>query len=559
MRLRRLPLKGARLADRRSRIRGVHWEMRRWSGADQVSFQSGRDVMATAAPAVAMRGIRKRFGAVAANDGVDLTVAAGSVHGIVGENGAGKSTLMSILYGLISADSGSIDVNGAAAQIRHSRDAMRLGIGMVHQHFMLVDTFSALDNVLLGAEPGWHLPGARAQAREQLQALMRDSGLQVRLDAPVEELPVGERQRLEILKALYRGARILILDEPTAVLTPQETDQLFDTLRALRARGTTILLITHKLKEIIALTDAVTVMRAGRVVLDSATADTTTDALAQAMVGRRVQLGRGSAAVAVARGEPLLHAERLPWRDSAGVTRLADVSLTLRPGEIVGVAGVSGNGQSELLDALSGLLVPDAGELRLAGRHFTPTAWLDPTTARALALAHVPEDRQLRGLVLPFAAWESAVLGYHARPRYDRGGWMLQGTMLSDAAAMMERYDVRPRDARIRSGQFSGGNQQKLVLAREASPEPRVLLVGQPTRGVDIGAIEFIYGRLRAMRDAGGAVLVVSSELDEIIALADRVLVMACGRISGELPIDACTEGALGRLMGGAALAEAAA
>ncbi|MFI4928717.1 MAG: ABC transporter ATP-binding protein, partial [Burkholderiales bacterium] len=509
------------------------------------------------APAVALRGIRKRFGAVQANDGVDLTVAAGTVHGIVGENGAGKSTLMSILYGLMSADSGSIAVDGQPVQIRHSRDAMRHGIGMVHQHFMLVDTFSALDNVLLGAEPGWYMPAARAQARAALQVLMRDSGLQVRLDEPVEALPVGERQRLEILKALYRGARILILDEPTAVLTPQETDQLFGTLRSLRARGTTILLITHKLKEIVALTDAVTVMRAGRVVLDCATADTSTDALAQAMVGRRVQLGRGSSDATTAQsGPPLLQAGGLRWRDAAGVTRLANVSLTLRAGEIVGIAGVSGNGQSELLDALSGLLVPDAGTLQLGGRHFTPASWLDPSTARELALAHVPEDRQRRGLVLPFAAWESAVLGYHARPRYDRHGWMMHGAMFADATAMMERYDVRPRDARIRSGQFSGGNQQKLVLAREAMPEPKVLLVGQPTRGVDIGAIEFIHGRLRAMRDAGGAVLVVSSELDEILALADRVLVMNAGHISGELPIDACTENALGRLMGDAGQSE---
>src|SRR5215831_9042227 len=289
MRLRRLPLQGATPADWRSQIRGVRLGMRRWSVATR-----NDEVVSSAAPAVALRGIRKRFGAVAANDGVDLTVAAGSVHGIVGENGAGKSTLMSILYGLINADSGSIEVHGQPAQIRHSRDAMQVGVGIVHQHFMLVETFSALDNVLLGAEPGWYLPGARAQARAQLQALMRDSGLQVRLDTEVEELPVGERQRLEILKALYRGARILILDEPTAVLTPQETEQLFATLRQLRARGTTILLITHKLKEIIALTDAVTVMRAGRVVLDCATADTTTDALAQAMVGRRVQLGRGN-------------------------------------------------------------------------------------------------------------------------------------------------------------------------------------------------------------------------------------------------------------------------
>jgi ABC-type uncharacterized transport system ATPase subunit len=507
---------------------------------------------AGAAPAVAMRGIRKRFGAVQANDGVDLTVTAGTVHGIVGENGAGKSTLMSVLYGLIQPDDGTIQIDGAPVHIRHSRDAMQRGVGMVHQHFMLVDTFSALDNIVLGAEPDWRLPAARAAARKRLEELMRDSGLQVRLDSAVEDLPVGERQRLEILKALYRGARILILDEPTAVLTPQETDQLFGTLRQLRARGTTILLITHKLKEIMALTDAVTVMRAGRVVLDCATADTSTDALAQAMVGRRVQFGRSEGTKKTPRGAPLLQASHLSWRDSLDVTRLADVSLTLHAGEIVGIAGVSGNGQSELLDALSGLLVPDDGTLHFAGRTFTPSHWLDPATARDLALAHVPEDRHRRGLVLPFAAWESGVLGYHGLPRYGRHGWMVHGAMRADTAQMMERYDVRPRDPDVRSAQFSGGNQQKLVLAREAMPQPQVLLVGQPTRGVDIGAIEFIHGRLRAMRDAGGAVLVVSSELDEIFALADRVLVMTCGRITGEMPIEDCTEAALGCLMGDA-------
>jgi simple sugar transport system ATP-binding protein len=357
---------------------------------------------------------------------------------------------------------------------------------------------------------------------------------------------------------LARGARILILDEPTAVLTPQETEQLFVTLRQLRANGTTILLITHKLKEIVALTDAVTVMRAGRVVLECATADTDVDTLALAMVGRRVQLGRVSAAVRADKERVVLQASGLSWRDALGVPRLADVSLALRAGEIVGIAGVSGNGQSELLDALSGLLEPDAGELVLQQQRFVPGRWLDPATARRLALAHVPEDRHRRGLVLPFAAWESAVLGYHTLARYSQRGWMNQGAMHSDTVAMMERYDVRPRNADIRCSKFSGGNQQKLVLAREAMPQPQILLVGQPTRGVDIGAIEFIHGRLRAMRDAGGAVLVVSSELDEILALADRVLVMNSGRIGGELPIDDCTEAALGSLMGGGTQPEAA-
>jgi general nucleoside transport system ATP-binding protein len=495
---------------------------------------------------------------VHANRAVDLTVAAGTVHGIVGENGAGKSTLVSILYGFYQADSGRIEIEGKPVAIRHSHDAIALGIGMVHQHFMLVDSFSALDNIMLGAEPSWSLTRSRREVRARLDTLMRETGLVVALDTPVSELPVGERQRLEILKALYRGARILILDEPTAVLTPHETEQLFVVLRGLRARGTTVLLITHKLKEIMALCDAVTVMRQGAVVLDTPIAQTSIDALAQAMVGRRVHTGRDATQAPHPAGDVLLRAEHLSWRDALGVARLADVSLTLRAGEIVGVAGVSGNGQSELLDLLSGLRVPQSGRLTVGTQSFDPAHWLTPRHARDLRIAHVPEDRHKRGLVLPFPAWESAVLGYQDRARYNRRGFLRRDAMRDDCAQMMERYDVRPRAADLRSSKFSGGNQQKLVLAREAAPEPRVLLVGQPTRGVDIGAIEFIHGRLRAMRDAGGAVLVVSSELDEILALADRVIVMNAGRVAGELPIEQCDEATLGRLMGGASQAQAA-
>jgi general nucleoside transport system ATP-binding protein len=508
--------------------------------------------MSTAAPAVAMRAIDKRFGAVHANRAVDLTVRAGTVHGIVGENGAGKSTLMSILYGFYTADSGSIEIDGQPAPIRNSHDAIARGIGMVHQHFMLVDTFTALDNIMLGAEPSWSLPAARSEVRAKLEALMRETGLTVSLDSEVADLPVGERQRLEILKTLFRGARILILDEPTAVLTPQETEQLFIVLRGLRARGTTILLITHKLKEIMALCDQVTVMRTGAVVLDTPIAETSIDALAEAMVGRSVHLGRVAGAKRTAPGEVLLRANALSWRDALGVPRLAGVSVDLRAGEIVGIAGVSGNGQSELLDTLSGLLVPQEGSLQIGSHSFTPTSWLTPARARELAIAHVPEDRHKRGLVMSFGAWESAVLGYQQRPRYSAGGWLKPRAMREDCATMMDEYDVRPRACDLRSSKFSGGNQQKLVLAREAAPRPRVLLVGQPTRGVDIGAIEFIHGRLRAMRDGGGTVLLVSSELDEVLALADRVLVMDRGRIVGELPIERCSEAELGRLMGGA-------
>ena len=506
-----------------------------------------------------MDGISKRFGAVQANRAVSLSVPAGTAHGIVGENGAGKSTLMAILYGFYQADAGAIQIEGVPVQIAGSKAAIALGIGMVHQHFMLVETLSALDNIMLGAEPDWRLGPAREKVRARLHTLMQDTGLQVRLDCAVEDLPVGERQRLEILKALYRGARILILDEPTAVLTPQETEQLFVTLRRLRDAGTTLILITHKLKEIMAVCDAVTVMRAGAVVFDGLIADCSLDQLAEAMVGRRVNLGR-DAAPRAAPGATLLAAEDLQWRDAMGVQRLDSVSLNLRAGEIVGVAGVSGNGQSELLALLSGMRAAQAGRLTLGGQVFRPGQWLGPAVARQLGLAHVPEDRHRCGMVLAFAAWETAELGYQRSARFASAwGWMKRQAMRRSTEQMMAAYDVRPRNADLKAAKFSGGNQQKLVLAREAlAPErpPQVLLVGQPTRGVDIGAIEFIHGRLRAMRDAGGAVLLVSSELDEILALSDRVLVMDRGRIVGELAIADCTEAALGRLMAGASAAE---
>jgi simple sugar transport system ATP-binding protein len=495
--------------------------------------------------------MHKRFGAVLANVDVNLTVRAGTVHGLVGENGAGKSTLMSVLYGFYQADSGSIAVNGSDVEIHNADDAIALGIGMVHQHFMLVDTLSALENVMLGAEPHWLLQRASAKVRGKLETLMHATGLHVQLDIMVADLAVGDRQRLEILKALYRGAKVLILDEPTAVLTPQETLQLFEVLRGLRAQGTTIILITHKLKEVMALCDYVTVMRAGQVVEELPIAHATIAGLAEAMVGRKVHIGRVEGDVRQP-GEVLLSAQGLEVKDAMKVLRLSGVNLQLRSGEIVGVAGVSGNGQSELLDVLSGLLTPFKGELNVLGQQFSPNSWLDPQTARSLGLAHVPEDRHARALVMAFAAWESAVLGYDGLSQYCSGPWMRHEAMQHATSDMMERFDVRPRDPGLLSSKFSGGNQQKVVLARELGQAPKVMLVGQPTRGVDIGAIEFIYSQLRAMRDAGCAVLVVSSELDEILALSDRVIVMNQGRIAGELAIAECTEAGLGLLMTGA-------
>ncbi len=495
--------------------------------------------------------MHKRFGAVLANVDVNLTVRAGTVHGLVGENGAGKSTLMSVLYGFYQADSGTIAVNGSDVEIHNADDAIALGIGMVHQHFMLVDTLSALENVMLGAEPHWLLQRATAMVRGKLETLMQATGLHVQLDTLVADLAVGDRQRLEILKALYRGARVLILDEPTAVLTPQETLQLFEVLKGLRAQGTTIILITHKLKEVMGLCDYVTVMRAGQVVEELPISHATIAGLAEAMVGRKVHIGRVEGDVRQP-GDVLLSTQGLEVKDAMQVLRLSGVNLQLRAGEIVGVAGVSGNGQSELLDVLSGLLTPSKGELTVLGQQFAPVSWLDPQTARSLGLAHVPEDRHARALVMAFAAWESAVLGYDGLSQYCSGPWMRHEAMQHATSDMMERFDVRPRDPALLSSKFSGGNQQKVVLARELGQAPKVLLVGQPTRGVDIGAIEFIYSQLRAMRDAGCAVLVVSSELDEILALSDRVIVMNQGRIAGELAISECTEAGLGLLMTGA-------
>ena len=500
------------------------------------------------AAAIRMRGMHKAFGRVRANDDVDLEVAAGSIHGLVGENGAGKSTLMSLLYGMYQPDRGAIEVFGTAAPLRNSFEAIALGLGMVHQHFMLVDTLTVIENVMLGAEPHALLKPAIAEVRRRLEELMSATGLRVALDAKAGDLTVGDRQRVEILKALYRGAKVLILDEPTAVLTPPETAQLFEVLATLRRQGTTVILITHKLDEVMRLCDRVTVMRAGKVVQECAIGETSTAKLAEAMVGRKVNIGRppdGSAS----RGEAALRAEGIVVVDELNVTRLHGADVTLHAGEIVGVAGVAGNGQSELLEVLSGLRAPTRGSLGVGAERFAPAHWMDPRRARELGIAHVPEDRHARAMVSEFPAWENAALGYEGRPDYSPRGWLARRRMREAAAALMERFDVRPRDPDLASGNFSGGNQQKLVMGRELGQAPRVLLVGQPTRGVDIGAIEFIHGELRAMRAAGCALLVVSSELEEILALADRVLVMNAGRITGDLPVAECSEARLGLLM----------
>ncbi len=499
-------------------------------------------------PALELRGIDKRFGAVHANRAISFSVECGSVHGLIGENGAGKSTLMNIVYGFHRADAGEIFVRGRRVEIHSPQDAIAAGIGMVHQHFMLVENFTVLENVVLGVERGALLGTSLAHARTELEKLARDYGLEVPLDTVVSELPVGVQQRVEILKALYRGAEILILDEPTAVLTPQEADALFKMLGRLRAEGKAVILVTHKLREIMAITDRVTVMRQGAVVGEVATRDTSPRELAEKMVGRAVLLRVDKSPARP--GEPLLTVRELEVRDRFEVARVKRVSFEVRAGEIVGVAGVSGNGQSELLEALAGLRAPTHGSITLGG-HDLVRENLGPRERRALGLAHVPEDRLRMGVVANFAAEDNAILGYHDRPDYQRGPFLNRAAIHAECERKMAAHDVRPALPLLRLSAFSGGNQQKLVLAREIDCEPRVLLIGQPTRGVDIGAIEFIHKKLVALRDAGKALLIVSVELEEILGLADRILVMNNGEIVGEVLRADATEEKLGLMMAG--------
>jgi simple sugar transport system ATP-binding protein len=501
-----------------------------------------------APPALELRAIDKRFGAVHANRAISLSVARGSVHGLVGENGAGKSTLMNIVYGFHRPDAGEIIVGGRRVEISSPQAAIAAGIGMVHQHFMLVENFTVLENVILGVERGGLLAGSLAHARAELGKLARDYGLDVPLDATIAELSVGVQQRVEILKALYRRAEILILDEPTAVLTPQEADALFKMLGRLRAEGKSVILVTHKLREIMAVTDRVTVMRQGAVVGEVATRDTSPRELAEKMVGRAVLLRVEKSAAKP--GATLLSVRALEVRDRHGVARVKGVSFDLRAGEIVGVAGVSGNGQGELLEALAGIATPVRGAIMLGGRDLV-AEHLDPHARRALGLAHVPEDRLRLGVVTAFPAEDNAILGYHDRAEYQRGPLLDCAAIRAACGKKMAAHDVRPALPALRIGAFSGGNQQKLVLAREIDVDPRVLLIGQPTRGVDIGAIEFIHRKLIALRDAGKALLIVSVELEEILGLADRILVMNAGEIVGELSRAEATEEKIGLMMAG--------
>ncbi|QRI63299.1 ABC transporter ATP-binding protein [Shinella sp. PSBB067] len=498
--------------------------------------------------AIELKGIDKSFGLVHANRNIDLKVRKGTIHGIIGENGAGKSTLMSILYGFYQADRGDIVIDGRKVDIRDPNAAIAAGIGMVHQHFMLVENFTVLENIMLGAEESQILNAGITKARAELKRLEKEYALEVDPDAVIEELPVGIQQRVEILKALYRKADILILDEPTGVLTPAEADHLFRILRQLKEEGKTVLLITHKLREIMAITDEVSVMRRGEMVATRTTKETSVEELAELMVGRRVLLRveKGEARPA----DVKLSVKNLTVRDSRGVTMVDDVSFDIRAGEIVGIAGVAGNGQSELLEAISGIRRAASGTVMLNGSPVDVTGNADPAELRKRGLAHVPEDRHHVGLVLKFEESENAILGYHDDPKYRKGLLLDIDAIRADAEEKIAAYDIRPPNPRLKTANFSGGNQQKIVLAREMERGPDVLIIGQPTRGVDVGAIEFIHKRIIEMRDQGKAVLLVSVELDEIRALSDRILVMFAGRVVGERTPDA-TEGELGLLMAG--------
>ncbi len=505
------------------------------------------------APATELREVTVRYGPVLANDRLSLRVAAGTIHGVIGENGAGKSTAMKVLYGLCQPETGEVLIEGSKRILRSPADALRAGVGMVHQHFMLAGPYSALDNVLLGVEPvRWGLV-RRTAAREHLQVLAARQGLAIPWDTPVESLPVGVQQRIEILKLLYRGARMLIFDEPTGVLTPAETAHLFDTLKRLRSEGKTILLVTHKLKEVMAVTDQVTVLRAGRVTGEVLTAKTNPQELADLMVGRKVRLQVEAPPTEIRRdGVPALEVRDLRLTDMArGRDRLAGLNLSVRSGEIVGIAGVEGNGQSDLVQALLRPSDPNrrtSGTIKLAGREITRC-----TTAqiRQMGLAVIPEDRVREGLISEFPVVDNWLLGFERERLFSRGCLLRRSFIRETARASLERYEVRPAELDLPGGALSGGNQQKLIVAREFQREPRLLIAAQPTRGVDVGAVEFIHQRLLQVRAQGGGVLLISSELDEILALADRILVMYEGRIVEEYARGEATEAELGLKMGG--------
>jgi simple sugar transport system ATP-binding protein len=487
--------------------------------------------------ALELRGITKRFGPVVANDGIDFDLRRGEVHALLGENGAGKSTLMSILYGLYSPDEGEIRVNGEPVGVDSPSRAIDLGIGMVHQHFMLVPVMTVTENMVLGEEP---TRGGLLDVREgarRVEELSNRYGLAVDPGAVIEQVSVGMQQRVEILKTLYRDARILILDEPTAVLTAQESHELFEVLRALKKDGVSIVFISHKLNEVLEISDRVTVLRRGKRIDTVPTEGATEQSLARLMVGRDVLLRVEKEAARP--GEPVLEVEDLRVRDNRGLEAVKGVSLTVRGGEVVAIAGVDGNGQLELVQAIAGVIAPESGRVLIGAKEVTGRGVRRTTDA---GVAHIPEDRQLCGLVLDFTLAENLALREYRSPPISNHGLLAIGQMNDRARSLLREYDVRGGDPGTLASALSGGNQQKVAVAREIASNPQLLIAHQPTRGLDVGAIEFVHGQLLAERDDGRGVLLVSLEFEEIRALADRILVIYEGEIAGEFPPDVSEE-----------------
>jgi ABC-type uncharacterized transport system ATPase subunit len=492
-----------------------------------------------------LKNITKTFGNVVANNDVSMKIEKGTIHAIVGENGAGKSTIMRIAYGFYTADSGEIFFDGRPVQINNPHDAIRLGIGMVHQHFMLVDTMTVAENIILGAETGSGVNLDLEKANEEILRLSNELRLGVNPRAFIEDLSVGAQQRVELLKALYRNAEFLILDEPTAVLTPQETEDFFNILRRMREQGKTIVIITHKLEEVLAISDHVTVMRDGRVVGDVKTSETNAKDLARMIVGRDVLLRVEKTDASPS--ETVLQVENISVKGKHG-DALTGVSLEVRAGEIVGIAGIEGNGQTELIEAVAGLIPVESGKILLSGQDITDL----PVRRRTeLGIGHIPEDRHRRGLLLESDLEENAILGVHYRAPVASRGLMNSAVIEQRTKEIIENFDVRPPNPKLAAKSLSGGNQQKLIIGREFELNPKLLLVSQPTRGVDIGAIEFIHRKLIALRDAGTAVLLVSAELEEVTALADRLLVIYKGKFVGEVDPKTASHEEIGLMMTG--------
>lgn len=497
--------------------------------------------------AVEMKSITKVFGSFTANDSIDLTVHRGEIHALLGENGAGKSTLMNILYGLYMPTQGRISIYGKEVNIHNPNDAIRLGIGMVHQHFMLIPPFTVAENIVLGSEPMKGIGQVdMKKAIQDVEELSKRYGLYVDPKARVMDITVGMQQRVEILKALYRGAEILILDEPTAVLTPQEIGELIDIMHNLTQQGKTIILITHKLKEIKEAADFCTIIRRGKYIDTVKVDDTTQEQLAAMMVGREVNFTVDKAPAVM--GEDVLSIEDLRATNNRGVTVLKGLNLKVKKGEILGIAGIDGNGQSELVEVITGLRRADSGSVRINGKEILNQT---PRTIMEAGVYNIPEDRQRRGLVLDFTVAENMILQNYNKPRFAKKGKLIEGNIRQFAKELIETFDVRPTNEQLKARSLSGGNQQKVIIAREVTNDPDLLIATQPTRGLDVGAIEFVHKSLVQQRDKGKGVLLVSFELDEIISVSDRIAVIYEGEIVGIIDAKDADEKQIGLMMAG--------